>query len=168
MPRRSAASSASRFTSIASITRSPPALQIWSVGLGPDGSFGSDATLEVAVPPGGGPTEISKIAFDEQGRMLLAERPAPTGAFDFEALTPQGIGRVLRYANVGSDPNAELNWQPAPDEYAIGFPLETCATAMAASISVISTSPTAISIWKTAGDISGRRASSCASRPMLR
>jgi hypothetical protein len=99
-------------------------LQIWSVGLGPDGSFGNDATLEVAVPPGAGPTEISKITFDEQGRMLLAERPAPTGAFDFEALTPQGIGRVLRYANVGGDPNAELNWQPVPDEYAIGFALD--------------------------------------------
>jgi len=100
-------------------------LQIWSVGLGPDGSFGNDATLEVAVPPGAGPTEISKIAFDEQGRMVLAERPAPTGAFDFGALTPQGIGRVLRYANAaGADPNAELNWQPEPDEYAIGFPLD--------------------------------------------
>ena len=76
------------------------------------------------MPPGAGPTEISKIAFDEQGRMVLAERPAPTGAFDFEALTPQGIGRVLRYANTGTDPNAELNWQPVPDEYAIGFPLD--------------------------------------------
>jgi hypothetical protein len=99
-------------------------LQIWSVGLKPDGSFGNDATLEAAVPLGAGPTEISKIAFDEQGRMVLAERPAPTGAFDFEALTPQGIGRVLRYANTGTDPNAELNWQPVPDEYAIGFPLD--------------------------------------------
>ena len=99
-------------------------LQIWSVGLGADGAFGADAMLEVVVPPGAGTTEISKIAFDEQGRMLLAERPAPTGAFDFEALTPQGIGRLLRYANVGADPSAELNWRPEPDEYAIGFPLE--------------------------------------------
>jgi hypothetical protein len=99
--------------------------------------------------------------------MLLAERPTPTGAFDFEALTPQGIGRVLRYANTGTDPNAELNWQPVPDEYAIGFPLDL-RNGMAASISVISTSPTAISICKTAGDICGQRASSCASRPMLR
>jgi len=98
-------------------------LQIWSVGLGADGAFGNDATLEVVVPPGAGPTEISKIAFDEQNRMVLAERPAPTGAFDFEALTPTGLGRVLRYANIGAAPNAEVNWQPVPDEYAIGFPL---------------------------------------------
>jgi hypothetical protein len=98
-------------------------LQIWSVGLGPDGSFGSDAMLEAVVPPGAGPTEISKIVFDEQGRMVLAERPAPNGAFDFEALTAPGIGRVLRYANTVADPKVAFSWQPQPDEYAIGFPL---------------------------------------------
>jgi hypothetical protein len=98
--------------------------QIWSVGLKADGSFDNDAMIELIVPPASGPTEISKITFDEQGRMLLAERPAPTGAYDFEALTPEGIGRVLRYAIVGSDPNRPRVWQPQPDEYAIGFPLE--------------------------------------------
>ena len=30
--------------------------------------------------------------------MFLADRPAPTGAFDFEALAVPAIGRVLRYA----------------------------------------------------------------------
>ena len=34
--------------------------------------------------------------------MFLAERPAPTGAFDFEALAEPAIGRVLRYAIVGT------------------------------------------------------------------
>ncbi len=61
-------------------------LQIWSVGIGPDGSLGSDAQIELAVPAANGPTEISKITFDEQGRMFLAERPASTGAFDLEAV----------------------------------------------------------------------------------
>ncbi len=65
-------------------------LQIWSVGLSPDGSFGDDAVIELVVPPAAGPTEISKITFDEQGRMFLADRPAPTGAFDFEALAVPG------------------------------------------------------------------------------
>lgn len=97
-------------------------LQIWSVGIAPDGSLGTDATIEVVVPPAAGPTEISKITFDEQGRMFLAERAAPTGAYDFEALTPAGIGRVLRYALVS--PTAPRVWQKLPDEYAIGFPLE--------------------------------------------
>jgi hypothetical protein len=97
-------------------------LQIWSVGLRSDGSFGKDATPEVAVPPGEGPSEISKIAFDEEGRMLLAERPSPTGARDFEALTQQGIGRVLRYAISGADADMR-SWQSQPAEYAIGFQL---------------------------------------------
>jgi hypothetical protein len=98
--------------------------QIWSVGIAPDGSFGNDATIEINVPPGSGPGEISKITFDEQGRMYLAERPDPTGAFDFEALTKEGTGRVLRYALAGPYPGAPRVWQPIPDEYAVGFPLQ--------------------------------------------
>lgn len=97
-------------------------LQIWSVGLNADGSFGDDAVIELAVPPSSGPTEISKITFDEQGRMLLADRPAPTGAFDFEALAVPAIGRVLRYAIAEVTPNGRRIWQLQPDEYALGFP----------------------------------------------
>jgi hypothetical protein len=97
-------------------------LQIWSVGLNPDGSFGNDAAIELAVPPSTGPTEISKITFDEQGRMFLADRLAPTGAFDFEALAVPAIGRVLRYASVGTTANGGRIWQQTPDEFAIGFP----------------------------------------------
>jgi len=96
-------------------------LQIWSVGVQPDGSFGADAVIELAAPPAAGPTEISKITFDDQGRMLLAERPAPTGAFDFEALSEPAIGRVLRYAIVGTAGGQRV-WQEKPDEYALGFP----------------------------------------------
>jgi hypothetical protein len=97
-------------------------LQIWSVGLNNDGSFGNDAIIELVVPPSAGPTEISKITFDEQGRMFLAERPEPTGAFDFQALTVPAIGRVLRYAVVGTMPDGRRIWQEQPSEYAIGFP----------------------------------------------
>jgi len=97
-------------------------LQVWSVGLNVDGSFGGDAVIELAVPPTAGPTEISKITFDEQGRMFVAERPAPSGAFDFEALAVPAIGRVLRYAVAGTMPDGRRIWQPTPDEYAIGFP----------------------------------------------
>lgn len=71
-------------------------LQIWSVDLKPGGSFSDDAIIELTVPPAAGPTEIARIAFDDQGRMLLAERPAPTGAFDLEVLSTPAIGRVLR------------------------------------------------------------------------
>ncbi|WP_156164619.1 hypothetical protein [Bradyrhizobium sp. LTSP885] len=97
-------------------------LQIWSVSLGPDGGFGNDAEIELVVPPAAGPTEISGITFDEQGRMYLADRPAPSGAFDFEALAVGGIGRVLRYAVTGTMPDGRRVWQQAPDPYATGFP----------------------------------------------
>jgi hypothetical protein len=97
-------------------------LQIWSVGLKPDGAFGDDAVIELAAPPSTGPTEISKITFDEQGRMFLADRAAPTGAFDFEALAVPAIGRVLRYEVVGATPEGRRIWQQEPDDYAIGFP----------------------------------------------
>ena len=98
-------------------------LRIWSTGLNPDGSFAGDTALEVEVPPGNTPTEISKITFDDQGRMFLAERPMPTGAFDFAALT-QAPGRVLRYAIVDQYPGAPRVWQSQPSEYAIGFPID--------------------------------------------
>jgi hypothetical protein len=84
-------------------------LQIWSVAIAKDGAFGNDARIEVTVPPGQGASEISKIAFDDQGRMLLAERMAPSGAYDFAALT-QGGGRVLRFEPSGG---AGQGWQPA-------------------------------------------------------
>ena len=97
-------------------------LTIWSVGLNADGSFGDDPVIELAAPPAAGATEISKIAFDEQGRMYLAERAAPTGAFDFEALADPAMGRVLRYAIVGSTAGGQRIWQQSPVEYPIGFP----------------------------------------------
>jgi hypothetical protein len=97
-------------------------LQIWSVGVKDDGGFNDDAVIELVVPPASGPTEISKITFDEQGRMFLAERAAPTGAFDFVALAVPTIGRVLRYSLVGTTPNGRHIWREQPDEYAIGFP----------------------------------------------
>jgi hypothetical protein len=99
-------------------------LQIWSVGLNADGSFGNDAVIELAVPPAAGPTEISKIIFDEQGRMVLAERPDPTGAFDFETLAVPAIGRVLRYALIDTTADGRRIWQQVPDDYAIGFPAD--------------------------------------------
>jgi len=98
-------------------------LQIWSVGLTADGGFADDALIELQVPPASGPTEISEITFDEQGRLWLAERAAPTGAFDFAELAVAGIGRVLRYAVTGHTANGRRIWQPQPSEFAIGFPM---------------------------------------------
>src|SRR5580700_7144081 len=99
-------------------------LQIWSVAISPDGTFGADPRREVQVSPWDGGSEISKITFDNPGRMLLAERPAPTGAYDFGALAKPGVGRVLRYRNVTPPAGGQTAWAPDPDEYAIGFPAD--------------------------------------------
>ncbi len=97
-------------------------LRVWSVSLREDGGFGDDALIELQTPPASGPTEIGTIAFDHQGRMLLAERAAPTGSMTFEPLAAPGIGRVLRFAVIGAAPGGRRVWQEVPDEYAIGFP----------------------------------------------
>jgi hypothetical protein len=124
--------------------------QVWSVSIMPDGSFGSDARVDVQVPPWDGESEISKITFDDKGAMLLAERAVPTGAYDFAALAKEAVGRVLRYQQAAPQavaqpgqttpdlqpapvpanqpgspvPDAASLWQPVPDEYAIGFPAD--------------------------------------------
>ena len=115
--------------------------QVWSVAIGPNGSFGADARIELQLQPWDGESEISKIAFDDRGGMLLAERPGSTGAYDFNALAKEGVGRVLHYqqvpptaqqalpddlqaqpASISAGPGGAPLWQPVPDEYAIGFP----------------------------------------------
>jgi hypothetical protein len=98
-------------------------MQLWSVAIGPE-DFGANPRIEVVIPPSKGVVEISKIVFDAQGRMYVSERPAPTGAHDFEALTKEGIGRVLRYVAQEGLPTLPPAWQQNPAEYAIGFPLE--------------------------------------------
>jgi len=97
-------------------------LEIWSVGVSADGEFANDATFEMAVPLAAADAEISKIIFDDEGRMILAERAEPTGAAGFDALTAESSGRVLRYAITGHEPGKPRIWQQIPDSYAIGFP----------------------------------------------
>jgi hypothetical protein len=99
-------------------------LRIWSVAVLRDGSFGSDARGEITVPRGALPgSEISEILFDDSGDMLVAERGAPTGAYDYDALAEPGESRVLRFRPTEpDDPPSEDFWFPVPKEYAIGFP----------------------------------------------
>ena len=97
-------------------------LQVWSVGLAADGSFGNDARMEVQAPQPA-PREIATIAFDDRGDMILAERGTPTGDYEMTALTQAGVGRVLRYSPTIGSTGARISWQLEPDQYAIGFPL---------------------------------------------
>ena len=59
-----------------------------------------------------------------RGACTLLTGPSPTGAFDFEALSVPAIGRMFRYAAVGTTPEGRRIWQQQPDDYAIGFPPE--------------------------------------------
>ncbi len=97
-------------------------LQVWSVAIEADGSFGSDPRVEVQAVPGKAGNEISEIAFDDQGRMLLAERAPPTGAYDFVVLAQQSTGLALRLqaAPPSAAPVLPVS-APNRDEYAIGF-----------------------------------------------
>ena len=83
-------------------------LQIWSVGLGDDGSFSGDARWELDVKslPGTGP--ITDIAFDKQGRMVLAQRGDQRGSYDFSVFAEAGKSAVVRYyLEQPDDPNTE-------------------------------------------------------------
>ena len=98
-------------------------LRIWSVSILPDGSFGPDARGEVSVPRGALPnSEVSEILFDDNGDMLVAERGAPTGAYDYKALAESPENRMLRFRpKTPDDPPSRDLWFPVPKEYAIGF-----------------------------------------------
>jgi Domain of unknown function DUF11 len=50
--------------------------------------------------------------------MILAQRAAVAGTYDYSALTQAGEPRVLRYRRDPANPD---RWIPVPEEYAIGF-----------------------------------------------
>jgi hypothetical protein len=96
--------------------------QVWSVALTPDGGFGDSAAWELSARPSPRPLEIASIMFDQEAQLYLAERGAPTGAYDFKALAAPGQARVLRYRlRQPDDPPGPGRWAPVPDEYAVGL-----------------------------------------------
>ena len=108
--------------------------------------------------------EISEILFDDNGDMLVAERGAPTGAYDYKALAEPGENRVLRFRPKAPGRSAEpRSLVSGPEEYAVGFP-PNFATAMAASPSATATIRPEISTAPSAAARSGAPANSCATR----
>lgn len=96
--------------------------QIWSVGIARDGSFADDPRWELDVAPQPGALPVSDIAFTQSGAMLLAQRAAVAGSYDYSAFTAPGEPRVLRYSlESPDDPATPSRWIARPDEYAIGF-----------------------------------------------
>jgi Domain of unknown function (DUF5979) len=96
--------------------------QIWSVGIERDGNFAADPRWELDVPGEPGPYAVSDIAFSHAGAMILAQRAAIAGAYDYSAFTQAGEPRVLRYRlKDANDPPSPSRWKLAPEEYAVGF-----------------------------------------------
>ncbi len=95
--------------------------EIWSVGLNPDGSFAADPRSELLVK-GDSASPVANIAFDGQGRMLLAQRGAQKGAYDYGAFVDAAPTQVLRYAlETPDNPATPGVWAPVPDSYAAGY-----------------------------------------------
>jgi uncharacterized repeat protein (TIGR01451 family) len=96
--------------------------QIWSVGIAQDGSFATDASLEIEVAAEPGPYPVSDIAFSQRGAMILAQRAPIAASYDYSAFTKPGEPRVLRYwLKDANDPPSPGLWKPMPEEYAVGF-----------------------------------------------
>ena len=95
--------------------------QIWSVGINDDGSFGAPRwELDVNGLPA--QSEITSISFDGQGRMILAQRAAQVGSYDYTAFTSSDPASVVRYRReLPDDPSTPSRWVEAADSYAIGF-----------------------------------------------
>ncbi|HVY50385.1 MAG TPA: hypothetical protein VHA07_02375, partial [Devosia sp.] len=95
--------------------------QIWSVSIKSDGSFGTPRwELDAAGLPS--TNQITAIAFDPQGRMLLAQRGAATGAYDYAQLAQPGASAVVRFKREFPDnPATPGAWVADPESYAIGL-----------------------------------------------
>ena len=97
--------------------------QIWSVGINADGSLGSDSRWELDVPSDPNPYPVSDIAFQSNGRLLLAQRGGVISRYDYSQYHTPRKTRVLRYRHESpDDPATPSRWIAEPEDYAIGFP----------------------------------------------
>ncbi len=96
--------------------------QIWSVGINLDGSFDDDARWELDVTGLPSANEVSNIVFDNEGRMILAQRGPQVGSYDYSVFAVPKTSSVVRYTReVPDDMNTPSVWIETPDSYAIGF-----------------------------------------------
>jgi hypothetical protein len=92
--------------------------QIWSVGINANGTFADDARLEISITaPSREP--VTDITFGKDGTMYLSQRGGIVPSYDFAIMAKPKTAAVLTYSK---RPSANT-WEPAPKEYAIGFPV---------------------------------------------
>ena len=96
--------------------------QIWSVGINLDGTFANDPRWELDVAGLASTNPVSDIAFDNEGRMILAQRGLQRGSYDYSVFAEPKQSSVVRYRReIPDDPATPGTWVPVPEEYAIGF-----------------------------------------------
>ena len=93
--------------------------QIWSVGINANGSFADDARSEISITA---PSrdDITDIIFSRDGTMYLSQRGPVVSSYDFTVMAKPKTAAVLVYRKRVAG-NRET-WEPAGQEYAIGFP----------------------------------------------
>ena len=94
--------------------------QVWSVGIGRDGSFLGDARWELDVA-GARDYAVTDIAFDGNGFMYLAQRGPVENTYDYSSFARSGQGEVLRYYRESPDDPATPGIWGGPDTYATGL-----------------------------------------------
>ena len=95
--------------------------QIWSVGLTDAGAFAGDARWELDVTGLAGPGPITDMLFDGEGHMLLAQRGAQKGSYDFSVYAEPQKSDVMRFRRESpDDPATPSLWVAERESYAIG------------------------------------------------
>jgi hypothetical protein len=96
--------------------------QIWSIGIRLDGTFANDPRWELDVTGLASADAVTDIDFDGQGRMVLAQRGAQHGSYDYTIFAEPGTASVVRYRReIPDDPATPGTWVEVPEEYAVGF-----------------------------------------------
>ena len=95
---------------------------VWSVGINPrTGSLEVDAREEFILPRDHARAEVSDMVFSGDGALILGQRGPTIGAFDYQQLTREGRGAVLRYVRI-KDPQTDITrWVEDPQTYPVGF-----------------------------------------------
>ncbi|MEO6012494.1 MAG: hypothetical protein ABIQ30_02775 [Devosia sp.] len=94
--------------------------QVWSVRINDDGSFGA-ARWELDIADLPSTDDVASIVLDPSGKMILAQRGAQVGSYDYSVFATPHTSSVVRYKHeFPDDPATPGTWVPTPDSYAIG------------------------------------------------
>ena len=97
---------------------------IWSVAISENSGFGDDARIELEPDGATASADITDIAFDGAGILILSQRGSISGSYDYSTFAKPQQSSVLRYTYS----EKEGRWLAEPQEYAIGLKPDFRAT----------------------------------------